>query len=335
MDNLFDNILWDALLELRSIVASQQNPVVNFSILLKNGVYQILEGTEPGTVDRKSIVISRQSEIYELPNTTFFHIDERKKVFQIGNNFLDDLSTHLMIQYLPHCFNSEIAGRKKRTFSILHLAQSLDGRIATISGHSKWVSNQENLIHSHRMRALCDGVMIGANTLKADTPELTVRFVKGPNPCKIILANKPCNFDTLQKSKDKILLFTHNTNFEAIEGVEIILLPNGIDQLITEIILKELFNRNIFTLYIEGGAKTASLFISEKMADKLQLFISPQIFGSGINSFSLPVIEKVDDAVLFSSASFYPMGNGVLFEGELKTDDLKTEFLGMKDSTLL
>jgi diaminohydroxyphosphoribosylaminopyrimidine deaminase/5-amino-6-(5-phosphoribosylamino)uracil reductase len=335
MDNLFDNLLWDALLELRHIVASQRDSTLNYSIILKNGVYRILEGTEPGSVDRRSIVISRQSEIHELPNTVFLHINEKNKLVQIDNNFLDDVSMRLMIQYLPHCFNSEIAGRNTRTYSILHLAQSLDGRIATISGHSKWVSNQENLIHSHRMRALCDAVLIGANTLKCDAPELTVRFVKGPNPCKVILANTTCNFDTLRKSKDKILLFTRNTDFEAIEGVDTIILTNGKDQPFTEIILKELFNRNIFTIYIEGGAKTASLFLGEKMADKLQLFISPQIFGSGINSFSLPVIEKVDDAVLFSNTSFYPMGNGVLFEGEPNVDNMKTEFHGNPDSILL
>ncbi len=72
-------------------------------------------------------------------------------------------------------------------FVILKTAQSLDGRIATITGDSKWISGPEALKFAHRLRAECDAVAIGAGTVKADNPQLTVRLVKGRNPYRIII----------------------------------------------------------------------------------------------------------------------------------------------------
>src|SRR3984885_14142237 len=67
------------------------------------------------------------------------------------------------------------------------LAQSLDGRIATVSGASHWISGQEDIVHTHRLRALFDAVVIGAGTVRADDPQLTTREVEGPPPGRVIL----------------------------------------------------------------------------------------------------------------------------------------------------
>src|SRR5215469_14370432 len=74
-----------------------------------------------------------------------------------------------------------------QSFAVAHLAQSLDGRIATASGASQWISGDEDLRHTHRMRALADAVVVGADTILHDDPLLTVRRCAGPNPVRVII----------------------------------------------------------------------------------------------------------------------------------------------------
>src|SRR5215470_15574486 len=67
------------------------------------------------------------------------------------------------------------------------IAQSLDGRIATTSGASHWISSREDIVHTHRLRALFDAVVVGAGTVRADDPQLTTREVEGPSPVRVVL----------------------------------------------------------------------------------------------------------------------------------------------------
>jgi hypothetical protein len=101
----------------------------------------------------------------------------------------------LLRLYAPYCFAALHARRWRRAFSISHFAQSLDGRIEAISHDQKWIGCPENLIHSHRMRALCDGIIIGSITLKRDKPLLSVRKVPGRNPTRIIIGSSVDNQD--------------------------------------------------------------------------------------------------------------------------------------------
>jgi len=316
MEKISQNQLWEILLELRKLVALQKKKAQSYSILFIKGKCRVLEGIIKGDGDQKSIIISRNTFVNELCDSVCFMLDNNNTISQAGDSFLDDESTNFIKQYLPFCFCSDLANERNRSYTILHMAQSVDGKIATESGNSKWVSNQENLIHSHRLRALCDAILIGKNTLNCDSPMLNVRHVIGPNPVRVVIANTPCNFDNLKKSEGKIILFTSRKS-SPVEGVEIITIPDISGFILSELILKELYKRNIYSLYIEGGAITASQFLKEHSIDKVQLFISPKIFGSGINSFQLPIIETVEKSVCFSNSSFIPMGNGVLFEGNI------------------
>ena len=75
----------------------------------------------------------------------------------------------------------------ERPYVVAHMAQSLDGRIALPCGSSQWITGPADLEHTHRLRALCDAVLVGANTVVADDPQLTVRRVPGPNPLRVVL----------------------------------------------------------------------------------------------------------------------------------------------------
>lgn len=314
MEIISQNLLWESLLDLKNKVSISDSLTHTYSIVFSKGVCWVTQGIEHSSKEQKSIIISNDSSIEATSGNVLFRLDTNNILWQEGECFLDISTTNFLIQYLPFCFCSDFARKHNRSYTVLHLAQSIDGRIATESGHSRWVSNQENLIHSHRMRALCDAILIGKNTLQCDLPMLTVRHVSGSNPIRVILANSSCNFDNLKKYNGKILLFTAK-EIPPIEGVEIIYIPDISGYILTEQILKELYQRNIFSLYIEGGAITASHFIHERSVDKVQIFISPKIFGSGLNSFNLPPIEKVEKSIGFSNSSFIPMGNGMLFEG--------------------
>src|SRR5437667_5097523 len=94
----------------------------------------------------------------------------------------EDPRRPLVDLYLPIC-----SATAARPITVGHLGQSLDGFIATHAGESRWVTGQENVLHSHRLRALCDAVVVGAGTVAADDPRLTTRLVPGPNPLRVIL----------------------------------------------------------------------------------------------------------------------------------------------------
>lgn len=98
-------------------------------------------------------------------------------------------AARMLTTYLPYCFLSVYARRWNRAVAVSHFAQSLDGRIATDWGNSKWIGHEDNRTHAHRMRALCQGILIGSGTLKRDTPALTVRRVEGPDPRPIFLGS--------------------------------------------------------------------------------------------------------------------------------------------------
>lgn len=222
--------------------------------------------------------------------------------------------------YLPYCFLSLRARQMKRAVAITHFAQSLDGRIATQSGDSKWIGNQENLIHAHRMRALCDSILIGANTLNYDQPALTVRLVEGRNPQRIVICSSDADFSSLHEHcKDDVIIVGTCEDPQVPQTEYFPFQPNANGRVDCHELLRFLFERGIYSVYIEGGSTTTSGFMEEKATDIVQLHISPMIFGSGVNSYNLPEIASVQQAVQFDNFFFCPMGNTYMFVGTLNT----------------
>ena len=89
------------------------------------------------------------------------------------------------------------------------IAQSLDGRIATTSGASHWISGQEDIVHTHRLRALFDAVVVGAGTVRADDPQLTTREVEGPSPVRVVLDTDrrlDAHYRVFREAPDTLLL---------------------------------------------------------------------------------------------------------------------------------
>ena len=221
-------------------------------------------------------------------------------------------------QYIPYALLPLYANKEQRTITISHFAQSLDGKIATNVGNSKWIGNQENLIHAHRMRALCDAILIGSNTLIHDNPSLTVRNVSGNDPVKVVVGkSNELNFTKLLENNARVIYITNDKSNCQIGDVETIDAHACEGVIGCDKILKTLYKRGIYSLYIEGGSKTASNFLINNSIDVVQLHIAPLIMGSGIVNFNLPEIKAINESISFKKFNFIPMGSHIMFTGEV------------------
>ena len=306
------------LIETKELVKNHLDRFDILIIILRDEKFTITINEEPDLlIDDKVIAILSKQELKFSAKSTLFQLDKDYSPCLIKNEWLDQKSLDLLLLYLPFCFFPLKAFHLKRTISLLHFAQSLDGRIAASNGNSKWIGNHENLVHAHWLRALFDGILIGSNTLKIDKPKLNVRLVKGPNPLKFVIGNDLYEFDSLLENSGEVFFITSQESINHAD-IENIIIPGEGKYINPITILCELYQRGIQSLFIEGGAFTGSSFITGKAIDFLQIFISPKILGSGISSFSLQEITSISDSIEFSSQSFCSMGNGILFSGIIK-----------------
>jgi riboflavin-specific deaminase-like protein len=200
------------------------------------------------------------------------------------------------------------------------IGQTLDGRIATASGHSRYINGPDGLAHLHRLRSLVDGVVIGVRTALADDPQLTVRQVAGPNPTRIVLdPNGRLAGNARLFTADgarRILITTPGTRCEPPPEVEVITLPVRGGSIAPAAILAALAERGLRRILIEGGADTISRFLAAGCLDRLHVTVAPVIFGSGRPGFVLPPVERADQA-LRAPMRIFQLGDDVLFDCDL------------------
>lgn len=183
-------------------------------------------------------------------------------------------------------------------FAVGHLAQSLDGRIAAVGGASRWISGDEDLCHTHRMRALADAVIVGADTLRNDDPLLTVRRCAGTHPVRVVidpdrkLAAHHQVFTDRSTKTIVIAAADRPSDGGSIDGVEIVSLPRDGRVIAPAAIQEMLAARGLYWLFIEGGGITISNFLRAGCLDRLQITVAPLILGSGRPSLTLPAIAE-------------------------------------------
>jgi riboflavin-specific deaminase-like protein len=200
------------------------------------------------------------------------------------------------------------------------IGQSLDGRIATASGHSKYINGPAGLDHLHRLRALVDAVVIGVGTALADDPQLTVRRVAGPHPVRVVLdpnGRLPASAKVFVNDGVRRLLLTlEGTRCSPPSGVEILTLPAAGGRIAPPAILAALAARGLRRVLIEGGADTVSRFLAAGCLDRLHIMVAPIILGSGRASFILPPIERADQALRMPIRA-HQLDDEVLFDCDL------------------
>ena len=185
---------------------------------------------------------------------------------------------------------------------IAQIGQSLDGRVATASGHSHYINGPAGLAHLHRLRALVDAVVIGVGTALADNPQLTVRRVSGPQPARVVIdpaGRLPSGAKLLAADGVRRLVVTASGARPPLPAeIEIVELPKTGGQIAPAAILMALAKLGLRRVLIEGGADTVSRFLAAHCLDRLHIVVAPIILGSGRSAFSLPPIERVDEALL-------------------------------------
>lgn len=215
-----------------------------------------------------------------------------------GSDTLADTNSELLALYAPLC-----SARARAGFVVAHLAQSLDGKIATECGVSRWLSGDEDLLHTHRMRALSDAVVVGVNTVLYDDPQLTVRRCTGVHPVRVII-DPERRLDGSQRvfrePVARTLLLTASDNVKGqthLGYAEIIGLPRHDGDLDPHAVTQVLHALGLRRLFVEGGGMTVSRFLQAGALDRLQLTIAPVILGSGRPAVRLPQIDDLRDSL--------------------------------------
>lgn len=219
--------------------------------------------------------------------------------------------------YLPIC-----AATEQAPVVVGHLGQSLDGFIALSSGDSDYVTGPANILHLHRMRALCDAVVVGAETVSADDPALTARYAGGRNPTRVII-------DPMRRLAATHGVFTDgvaptlvvcdeaHVDREGTAAANVVGVPCDESGLDLDAVLDALRARSLFSVFVEGGGKTVSAFLERGLLDRLQIAIAPIVIGRGRPGLTLAPRERIDDCLRLAP-QYYAMGGDVLCDCDLR-----------------
>jgi diaminohydroxyphosphoribosylaminopyrimidine deaminase / 5-amino-6-(5-phosphoribosylamino)uracil reductase len=216
--------------------------------------------------------------------------------------------------YLPLC-------RSTRTKAVVvgHLGQSLDGFIATHEGDSQYVTGHENIVHVHRLRALCDAVVVGAGTVAADDPQLTTRHVAGPSPLRVV-------FDPARRLDARYRVFNDASvptlyacarslvqpGETHVGGAALVPVEDDPESDVADL-QRLLADRGCRRILVEGGGVTVSKFLKANLLDRLQVAVAPFIIGDGRPAIRLPGPAVLSDCERPRHRVFR-MGDDVLFE---------------------
>ncbi|MGF1643992.1 MAG: RibD family protein [Thiotrichales bacterium] len=223
----------------------------------------------------------------------------------------------LLDLYLPL-----IEPRRSVSWVLAQLGQSIDGYIATRDGDAYYVTGPENLTHLHRLRALSDAVIVGANTVAIDNPRLTTRRVPGPNPVRVVLdASGRLELGSARLITDNAArtLIVRQTGLSesAVASAEVLnvaVTSRGLD--LTDL-LRQLRALGLGTILVEGGGLTVSRFLEAHLLDRLHIAVAPLILGSGRPGLTLPPIERLSDA-LRPLSRVYRLGRDILWDFDLR-----------------
>jgi riboflavin-specific deaminase-like protein len=201
-----------------------------------------------------------------------------------------------------------------------HLGQSLDGFIATCSGDSRYVNGRGNLLHLHRMRALCDVIVVGAGTVAADDPRLTTRLVPGPSPVRVVLdpdRRLGSGYRVFTDGAAPTVLACRARLADRPQGAaEVLAVPETAGGFDLAALLASLRARGWRRVFVEGGGRTVSAFLAAGLLDRLQLAVAPIIIGEGRPAIRLPPPARLADCRR-PSHRIYRMGDDILFDFDL------------------
>lgn len=262
--------------------------------------------------------VNRSNVTLSLPGT-------RLPALELGSNGeweallpVDADARSLLSVFLPLCSPVPPRGPSR---VLGQMGQSLDGRIATVTGASKFINGEDGITHLHRLRAVSEAVIVGAGTASTDNPRLTVRKASGVNPVRVVI-------DRNRRVPEHHHLFTDEAaptlrlvageyqpgnKLTPRQGVTEVPCLGTSETTAPERILQVLADFGLRKIFVEGGGLTVSEFLNAGLLDRLHVMVAPMIIGSGRPAFSLPEIRKLDSA-LRPKAQMVSLGSDMLFD---------------------
>jgi diaminohydroxyphosphoribosylaminopyrimidine deaminase/5-amino-6-(5-phosphoribosylamino)uracil reductase len=230
-------------------------------------------------------------------------------------------------------FSQRAAAKRAQTglpWVTLKAAISLDGKLATSTGDSRWVSGKKAREYVHRLRDQVDAILVGANTARIDNPQLTTRLgrKRGRNPVRVVLDARlrlPTRLKIFESpSVARTIVVTVQANDAPAakkliqRGLEVWQVPGRAGRVNLLTLLRRLGDEGFSHLLVEGGAETHGSFLEQGLADELLLFIAPKLVGSrGLSWTGQVQVDRMRAAVELEEVVIRPEGNDVLLRGLL------------------
>jgi GTP cyclohydrolase II len=212
-----------------------------------------------------------------------------------------------------------------RPFVVLKYAQTLDGRIATATGDSKWISGEQERCVSHALRAACDAVLVGVETVVKDDPRMTVRMVPGSSPLRIVVDSTlriPAAANILDGEASTTVLTTDRSEPAARQAlrarnVAVHVLPEGPGGVDLTSALFALRNLGVRSLLVEGGAKVITSLLLAELVDRLVVSVSATIIGQGTEAVGDLGIGRVADGIRLTRRRVYATAEDIVVAGDV------------------
>lgn len=222
---------------------------------------------------------------------------------------------------------------KKEPFVVMKTGMSLDGKIATYSGESKWITGEKSREDVHNLRNELTGIMVGINTVLKDNPQLTCRVNGGRNPIRIIVDSTlkipiDCKIVNTAKEVETIIATTDKANLDKInsledKGVKVIVVPSKNGKVNLKELMIALGNLKIDSILLEGGGTLNFSALEEGIVDKVKIYIAPKIIGG--KDSKTPIegkgIDNLKDAFKITNLSVSTIGEDILIEGYVEKGD--------------
>ena len=214
----------------------------------------------------------------------------------------------------------EVKPTASRPYVVLKFAQTVDGRIATATGDSKWISGHAERSISHALRARCDAIMVGIGTVLKDDPQLTVRLVAGASPVRVILDSSltiPLHAAALNEEAGTLILTTKRADEDKIRAlrdmnVGVRKLKDGPDGIDLESALMGLREMGIESVLVEGGARLITSLLGASLVDRMIVSIAPIVIGSGTEGVGDLGVARIAEGLSLKNRSMYLVEEDVM-----------------------
>lgn len=217
---------------------------------------------------------------------------------------------------------------KKEPFVVLKSAMSLDGKIATVTGESKWITSEVARHEVHQLRNAFSGIMVGVETVIKDDPQLTCRILNGRNPIIIVVDSRlriPMTSKILTGESKVIVATTKQAEESKVShlqelGISVLILESHKGRVDLKQLMKQLGQLGIDSILLEGGASLNDSALKAGIVDKVQFYIAPKIIGG--EKAKTPIggvgIEHLEDAIQIKDLKMQVIGEEIVLEGYIE-----------------